>query len=387
MSLALKARIGIIGGGQLGKMMILEAKKMGFYVSILEPDPKCPAHTLADNHIVAGLKDRDAILQLAEISDIITYEIEHINVDALFEVEKNGKPVYPTPSSLKVIQDKLTQKAKLQLEGVPVPEFIELNTQEDILKAGEKFGYPMMLKARKGGYDGRGNFLIKGPDQSGEAYAALNGEKNALMAEKFVDFDLEISVLACRAKDGEIVVYPVAQNAHVDEVLRETRVPAEINNDTASKAMDVAKRVMEIFGGVGMFCVELFVTRDGNVMVNEIAPRPHNSGHYSIEGCSASQFENHIRAVAGLPLGDTSLIKPTVMRNILGEPGHEGPAFAQGAEKVLAIPGASLHIYGKEETKPKRKMGHITIIADTIEEAVRKGELASESLKMISLEG
>ncbi|MCL2396881.1 MAG: 5-(carboxyamino)imidazole ribonucleotide synthase [Defluviitaleaceae bacterium] len=386
MSSALSTKIGIIGGGQLGKMMILEAKKMGFYVAIVDPDPKCPAHTLVDKHIVAGLKDREAILQLAEISDVITYEIEHIDVDALFEVEKNGMPVYPTPASLKIIQDKLTQKQRLIDEGAPAPEFVAANSVADIVAAGEKFGYPMMLKARKGGYDGRGNFHVASADHAQEAYNALDGEKNPLMVEKFVDFVMEISVLACRGKDGTIAIYPVAQNAHKDEILQETRVPATISNKTRDAAMALARQVMEIFEGVGMFCVEMFVHKDESVSVNEIAPRPHNSGHYSIEGCIASQFENHVRAVAGLPLGDTSLFKPTVMRNILGEPGHSGPAFVQGVEEVLSIPGATLHIYGKQETRAKRKMGHITVVADTLEDAVAKGVLASNSLKMISKE-
>ncbi|MCL2376582.1 MAG: 5-(carboxyamino)imidazole ribonucleotide synthase [Defluviitaleaceae bacterium] len=384
MTSALSTKIGIIGGGQLGKMMILEAKKMGFYVSILDPDPNCPAHTLVDNHIVAGLKDRDGILKLAEISDIVTYEIEHINVDALFEVEKTGKPVYPTPQSLKVIQDKLTQKQALLDAGVAAPDFMEVKAPRDIAKAGETFGYPMMLKARLGGYDGRGNFLVKSPQQAEEAFNALNGETTPLMIDRFVNFDMEISVLACRGKDGTVAVYPVAQNEHREEVLYETRVPADIDAATSDAAMEVARKVMEVFGGVGMFCVEMFVEKGGRVLVNEIAPRPHNSGHYSIEGCVASQFENHVRAVCGLPLGDTSLIKPSVMRNILGEPGHDGPAFVQGAEAVLAIPGAALHIYGKQETKAKRKMGHITVIADCLEDAVQKAGKAHDSLKMIS---
>ncbi|MCL2573336.1 MAG: 5-(carboxyamino)imidazole ribonucleotide synthase [Defluviitaleaceae bacterium] len=384
MTSALSTKIGIIGGGQLGKMMILEAKKMGFYVSILDPDPNCPAHTLVDNHIVAGLKDREGILKLAEISDIVTYEIEHINVDALFEVEKSGKPVYPTPQSLKIIQDKLTQKQALLDGGVAAPDFMIVETIADIVKAGEKFGYPMMLKARLGGYDGRGNFKVNSAEQAEEAFDTLNGKEVPLMIDKFVNFDMEISVLACRAKDGEIAIYPVAQNEHREEVLFETRVPANIDVATSDAAMEVARKVMEVFGGVGMFCVEMFVEKSGEVLVNEIAPRPHNSGHYTIEGCCSSQFDNHVRAVCGLPLGNTSLIKPSVMRNILGEHGHDGPAFVQGAEDVLKISGASLHIYGKQETKAKRKMGHITVIDDSLENAVAKAAKAHDSLKMIS---
>jgi 5-(carboxyamino)imidazole ribonucleotide synthase len=339
---------------------------------------------MVDEFIVGSLKDKDAIMKLAEISDIVTYDIEHINVDALFEVEKSGKPVYPTPKSLKVIQDKLTQKQALLDGGVAAPDFMEVKAPSDILEAGKEFGYPMMLKARLGGYDGRGNFTVKSAEQAEEAFNALNGKEVPLMIDRFVNFDMEISVLACRGRDGEIAVYPVAQNEHREEVLFETRVPANIDETTSDAAMEVARKVMEIFGGVGMFCVEMFVEKGGRVLVNEIAPRPHNSGHYTIEGCVASQFENHVRAVCGLPLGDTSLIKPSVMRNVLGEPGHSGPTFVQGAENVLKIPGAALHIYGKQETRGKRKMGHITVIDDCLENAVKKATEAHSNFKIIS---
>ncbi|MCL2854746.1 MAG: 5-(carboxyamino)imidazole ribonucleotide synthase [Defluviitaleaceae bacterium] len=377
----LSTKIGIIGGGQLGKMMILEAKKMGMTVNILEAEEKCPSHSIADNHIVGSLKDANAIKKLAEISDVITYEIEHINVDALFEVEKAGKPVYPTPASLKIIQNKLSQKTRLLEEGVPAPDLLPVNSPADLLAAGEKFGYPMMVKACLGGYDGKGNFLIKTPEQAEEAFKTLGSTD--LMVESFVDFTMEISVLACRGQNGEIAVYPVAQNDHENEVLNETRVPANISEKTSKQAMDVARRVMEIFEGVGMFCVEMFVLQDGSVSVNEIAPRPHNSGHYTIEACSSSQFDNHIRAVAGLPLGDTTLIKPAVMRNLLGDADEDGVAVVTGVDEVLAIPGARLHIYGKKEVKPKRKMGHITVIADTLEDAVEKGNKAYAALKIL----
>jgi len=387
MKSVLSTKIGIVGGGQLGKMMIQEAKKMGFWVAILDPEPLCAAHSLVDEHIVAGLKDRDAIIKLSEICDIVTYEIEHINVDALFEVERAGKPVYPSPASLKVIQNKYTQKQTLLDKGVPVPEFLPVSSADDILAAGEKFGYPMMLKACLGGYDGRGNFLVKSAAQAKEGFDALGGATGPLMIEKFVDFTIEISVLACRGRDGQIAVYPVGQNNHKNEVLDETRVPAPISEKTRASAMDVARSVMEIFEGVGIFCVEMFVLKDETVSVNEIAPRPHNSGHYSIEGCVTSQFANHIRAVAGLPLGETRLVKPAVMRNILGEPGYDGPANPQGAENVLAIPGAALHVYGKHETRAKRKMGHITIVADTLEEAVTRGQQAFDGFKMLSTTG
>jgi 5-(carboxyamino)imidazole ribonucleotide synthase len=385
-ALGLATRIGIVGGGQLGKMMALEAKKMGIYVVILDPDPNCCARSVTDEYIEAGLKDREGILELARRVDVVTWEIEHINVDALLYVQVGGTPVFPSPLSLKIIQNKLTQKQKLLQNGVRVPEFIGVEGIADILNAGEKFGYPMMLKVCMGGYDGRGNYLIRSIVDIQEAFLALGGGKNLLMVEKFVDFSMEISVLACRGRDGTVAIYPVAQNEHREEQLYETMAPADIYTDTRDSAMAVARRVMEVFDGVGMFCVEMFVTKNGKVLVNEIAPRPHNSGHYTIEGCTSSQFENHVRAVCGLPLGSTKLIRPTVMRNILGEFGHAGPAYLQGAEEALAVKGVWLHVYGKLETRPKRKMGHLTAMGETLMAARQKIEEAHSHLKMISRE-
>ncbi|MCL2353851.1 MAG: 5-(carboxyamino)imidazole ribonucleotide synthase [Defluviitaleaceae bacterium] len=379
----LATKIGIIGGGQLGKMMILEAKKMGMVVNVLDPDPTCPSSSICDNFILGGLKDADAIKKLADISDVVTYEIEHINVDALFEIEKAGKPVYPTPHSLKVIQNKLTQKATLKEKGAPVPDFLAVNDKADLLKAGEEFGYPMMVKACLGGYDGKGNFLIKSASQVDECFTFLQaGPENPLMVERFVDFTMEVSVLATRGINGEIAIYPVAENAHKNEVLDETLVPANISEATSQKAIAVAQSVMEIFEGVGMFCVEMFVTTSGDILINEIAPRPHNSGHYTIEACISSQFENHVRAVVGLPLGSTRLLSPVVMKNILGAEGEDGPVVIKAACDVLKIPGASLHIYGKANTVPKRKMGHITVIADTVADALGKARKAHSDFKI-----
>lgn len=377
----IEKRIGIIGGGQLGKMMILEAKKMGFYIIILDPTKNCPAHSISDEHIIADFDDKKAIKLLAEKADVITYEFEHINTEALKELEENGKKVYPTAKSLEIIQNKLLQKKLLKENKIPVPDFMEIKTFEDINNAAEVYNYPFMLKSCTGGYDGKGNFLIKNSNQLKQGYEELGQGTIPLMAEKFFPFIKEISVLACRGIDGDIKVYPVAENIHVDSILFETRVPADISKETSSDAMKLAENVMQIFEGVGMFCVEMFVDKDGNTAVNEVAPRPHNSGHYSIEGCYTSQFEQHIRAVSGLPLGSSDLIMPTVMINILGE--TEGKAHVIGAESVIAIEGVYLHIYGKEISKPKRKMGHITAIAPVITEAVEKAEKAKEFIKIL----
>lgn len=378
----IEKKIGIIGGGQLGKMMIQEAKKMGFYITVLDPTLKCPAHTLVDEHIVANFDDETAIRLLASKSDVITYEFEHIGADILETLENEGVKVYPTAKSLKIIQNKYSQKSLLLKNNIPMPEFTSVETPNDIKNAGEKYGYPFLLKSCTGGYDGKGNFVIHNENEINEGFKALGSGKIPLMAEKFFPFTMEISVLACRGINGEIEVYPVAENIHHDNILFETRVPANISEETSKKAMELAKSVMEIFEGVGMFCVEMFVDKDGNVALNEVAPRPHNSGHYTIEACMTSQFEQHIRAVSGLPLGSSKLIMPTVMRNLLGEEGFNGNATVEGADEALNIKGVYLHIYGKEKSVPKRKMGHLTVISDTLEEAAEKAKKAYDFIKI-----
>lgn len=380
----LDTKIGIIGGGQLGQMMLLEAKKLGFYVTVLDPTPDCPAHSLCDEHIIADFDDKDAFFKLARLSDVITYEFEHINAEALLELEAAGHKVYPTAKSLQIIQDKLTQKWKMAENNLPVPDFMAISDKKDMEEAGRLYGYPYMLKARTGGYDGKGNAVVHSKMDIDNAFAALGSGSLKLMAEKMVDFRMETSVLACRSLNGDISVYPVGDNRHIDSILHETLVPANISKDATKKAMRAAKRVMEVFDGIGMFCVEMFITKDDDVLINEIAPRPHNSGHYTIEGCVTSQFENHIRAVAGLPLGDTSLIRPTVMINLLGDTRYSGPTVVRGLYDALSLSGVSVHIYGKKISKPKRKMGHITATADTLARAKDLAERAYGYMSIIS---
>lgn len=375
-------RIGIIGGGQLGKMMIEEAKKLSFNITTLDPTPDCPAHSISDKHIVADFDDKDAIRQLAAECDVVTYEFEHIDAQVLTELEKQGSKIYPTAKSLSIIQNKFTQKQLLRQDGLPVPDFVVINSVEDMYRAGEKFSYPFMLKACTGGYDGKGNALVKDSSCVPDAYNLLGGGKTALMAEKLVAFCMETSVLACRGLNGDIVVYPVGDNRHINSILHETVVPADITPEAAQKAMDVAKRVMEVFDGIGMFCVEMFITKDMQVLVNEVAPRPHNSGHYTIEGCVTSQFANHIRAITGLPLGDTSLVSPTVMVNLLGEEDRQGKTRVDGLYSALALKGVHVHIYGKSTTKPRRKMGHLTVCAPTTSEALSTAEEAYNYIRI-----
>lgn len=380
----LQKKIGIIGGGQLGKMMILDAKRLGFYIITLDPTSNCPSHSISDEHIIANFDDEKSIRELVKKVDVITYEFEHINVEILKKLEEEGYTIYPTAKSLEIIQNKYTQKQALIEKNIPVPDFIYIETINDIKDAGEQFGYPMMLKACTGGYDGKGNALIKDETSIDEAYQSLGSGKIPLMIEKFVPFEKEISVLACRGIDGEIVVYPVGENIHVNSILDETRVPADITETCTKKAMSLAQEVMETFTGVGMFCVEMFVTRDDKIYINEVAPRPHNSGHYTIEGCLTSQFEQHIRAISGLPLGGVELRCPTVMRNILGEENEEGKTLVDGLEELYKIHNVKLHIYGKDEVKPYRKMGHLTVCDTTLKGAVEKADKAKKSIKIIA---
>lgn len=361
-------KIGIVGGGQLGKMMILDGKRLDPYFVILDPVKNCPADSIADEHIIAGFNDLEAIRELAEKVDVVTFEFEHINVKALQILEANGHKVYPSSETLLHIQNKYEQNIWLQKHEIAIPDFEEVKNISDIEQAGERFGYPMILKTCTGGYDGKGNAVIKTKEDVTKAFEALGRGKLPLMVEEFIAFEKEVSVLVCRSTSGEIRVFPVAENIHVNSILDETIVPASIKESTRNEAMKVAQKAIEAFSGYGMFCIELFITKDGHVLVNEIAPRPHNSGHYTIEGCYTSQYENHIRAILGLPLGDTSLIRPTAMKNLIGK--TNGDAVVKGVEEAYQNEHVKIHIYGKEKVAIGRKMGHITATAHTTQEAL-----------------
>lgn len=372
-------KIGIIGGGQLGKMMILDGKRLDYRFAILDPTFDCPAHSIADSHIVAAFDDVEAIKRLASRVDVVTYEFEHISVKALEEVEKTGCPVYPSSKTLSYIQNKYTQKKRLKACGIPVPEFLPVEDYAALKRAAQTFPYPLILKTCTGGYDGKGNFVIENAGQLSEGYQALGSGKLPLMVEKCVDFEKEVSVLACRSINGDVRVFPVAENVHKNSILDETTVPAVIGWETEKEAMEVARACIHAVEACGMLCIELFVTKDGHVLVNELAPRPHNSGHYTIEGCHTSQFEQHVRAILGLPLGDAGLIRPTVMKNIIGDH-HGDPAEVLGLEEAYKNPNVKVHIYGKTKVAPGRKMGHITATADTIEEALRQVRAAHSAI-------
>jgi len=368
----IQKRIGIVGGGQLGKMMILEAKRLGFYVAVLDPAADCPAHSICDLHIVADFDDPKGYVELSNHADVITYEFEHINAGALEKLEKEGHLIYPSVTALKTIQNKNSQKIALNNNKIPVPRFSLVANIDEIRASGhpEKFGYPLMLKTTTGGYDGKGNALIKTEDDIEHAFRQLGSGAKELMVEEFIDFEKEISIIACRGINGEKVVYPVAENTHKNSILDVTTVPAEIDKMQSDKAAEIANKVMSVFEGVGTFCIEMFVTKQGEIYVNEVAPRPHNSGHYTIEGCYANQFENHIRAIVCLPFGCTDLITPTVMVNLIGE--SDGNAKLIGLEEAYNDPTVHIHYYGKSESKVGRKMGHYTVIGKTVQDTAQR---------------
>ena len=379
----LNKKIGIVGGGQLGKMMILEAKRLGFYVAVLDPDETCPAHSICDHHIIADLNDPQGYIDLANQTDVITYEWENINKTALENLEKKGHLIYHPISTLESIQDKYTQNCNLKANDIPVPRFKQVTSTDEIRETGKKenFGYPLMLKTTTGGYDGKGTALIKTEADIESAFKQLGSGIKGMMVEEFVDFDIEISVIACINTKGEKVIYPIAENTHENSILDTTIVPARISKATTEKAMNIGNKVMSAFNFIGTFCIEMFVTIQGDVFVNEIAPRPHNSGHYTIEGCFANQFENHIRAIVGLPLGDVSLKCPTVMINLLGQ--NDGNAKLLGLDEAYKDKNTHVHVYGKDKSKPERKMGHFTVVGDTIEDTLQRANKLKKILRFV----
>jgi 5-(carboxyamino)imidazole ribonucleotide synthase len=353
--------LGVVGGGQLGRMLAEAAAPLGVEVLVLDPTPDCPAAPVARDQIVGAFDDPDAISRLADRADALTYEIELADPDHLADASAEADvPVHPTPETLRTIQDKFLEKEMLSEAGIPVPAYRRVDSVADLEAAVEEFG-AVMLKAREGGYDGRGNVPVRSPDEAADALREAVGtaDEPSALAETFVDFEREVSVIGVQG-DGEVRTFPVGENVHEAEILRETVVPARTSDDVKERAQSVARDVLDALDGRGVFGIELFETTDGTILVNEIAPRPHNSGHWSIEGAVTSQFEQHARAVLGWPLGSTRQRAPTVSANILGTVDETRPAELGGVENVFERESAHLHWYGKDEVRPLRKMGHVT---------------------------
>jgi 5-(carboxyamino)imidazole ribonucleotide synthase len=348
--------VGVVGGGQLGRMLGEAATPLGLELVVSDPTPDAPAAPVVRDQIVGHFDDESTIRELGERADYLTFEIELADPDALERVsEETGTPVHPHPETLRIIQDKLVQKEELSAAGVPVPEFRRVDSAEDLADALHDLGYPAMLKAREGGYDGRGNIPVESPDDVERAFDAIDGPA---MVEEFVDFDRELAVMGCIGED-EIATFPVTETIHEEEILRQTVSPARTDEATRRRAEQVARDVLEVMSGRGVYGIELFAD-DGEILLNEIAPRPHNSGHWTIEGCHTSQFEQHLRAVTGKPLGSTDRRCPTALANILGDVSERQPASMTGVNAALDRDRMALHWYGKREVYNLRKMGHIT---------------------------
>lgn len=357
--------IGIIGGGQLGRMMALSAKANGFRIAVLDPTEDSPCGQVADVKIVSAYDDMNAIKQLAAISDIVTYEFENISAEALDWLCENA--YVPQGSHvLSQTQDRIKEKVAITKAGATVASYAEIHATEDIYANIEALGFPAVLKTARGGYDGKGQYVIHNEAEIEKAKELLN--HGACVLEKFIPFQKEISVIVFRNPNGETAFLPVGENVHKDNILHQTIVPARISKLASQTALEEAKKIADDFELVGTLAVEMFLGENDEIYINELAPRPHNSGHYSIEACETSQFEQHIRAVCNWPLASTELLKPAVMVNILGE--HVEPLI----QSIPAVTDWKVHLYGKAEAKFKRKMGHVTLLRDNVEEALREVE-------------
>jgi 5-(carboxyamino)imidazole ribonucleotide synthase len=367
----------MLGGGQLGRMLIQKAIDWNLSLSALDPDPDAPCSSIS-NFTTGKLTDRETVLKFAANADIVTIEIENVNTQALAELEKQGKKVYPQPAVIELIQDKRKQKQFYKDQGIPTAEFLLTANRDDVVR-NQSF-LPAVNKLGREGYDGRGVQMLRHTDDLSKAFDAPG------LLEKWVDFEKEISVIVARNAKGELSTFPAVEMVfHPEANLVEYLFsPAQLAPSVERLADGLARKVIEQLGMIGLLAVEMFVTREGQVLVNEIAPRPHNSGHQTIEGNVTSQYEQHLRAILNLPLGDTSCLHPSAMVNLLGEENHTGPARYAGLQEVLAIPGIYVHLYGKAITKPFRKMGHVTIIDPDVGSLKKKANFVKNKLKVIT---
>lgn len=370
-------KIGILGGGQLGRMLIQSGIDYNLTFSVLDPDESAPCKNLSDFH-VGKLTEYDTVLGFGLMCDIITIEIENVNTDALKALAKEGKKVYPQPEIIELIQDKRSQKLFYRELGIPTAEFVLTETRQETKKHVEFL--PAVHKLGREGYDGRGVQVIQTKNDFDKSFDAPG------LLEKFVDFDKEISIIVARNEFGEVNTYPPVEMVfHPEHNLVEYLFsPAQLTETVQQDADTIARKIVNELKIVGVLAVEMFVTNNGEVLVNEIAPRPHNSGHHTIETNITSQYEQHLRAILSLPLGETTITMPSAMVNLLGEAGHEGPARYQGFEEVVKVSGVHVHLYGKKTTKPFRKMGHVTIVDKDLNALKEKASFVKRTLKVIT---
>lgn len=357
--------IGIIGGGQLGRMMGLAAKEAGFRIAVLDPTEDSPCGQIADTKIVAAYNDDAALAELAKISDVITYEFENIDYEGLKRLSVIA--FVPQGAELvRITQNRMNEKAEITASGAPVANYITAHIFEELEEKIEQVGFPCIVKTAFGGYDGKGQIKLESIEQLDEAEELF--KHSTCIAEAFVPFVKEISVIVQRGVNGQSYCLPIAENIHKDHILHESIVPARIEPEIEEKAIEAAGKIANHLDLVGTLAVEMFVLEDGNIIINELAPRPHNSGHYSIEACNVSQFHQHIRAICGWPLRQPKLWAPSIMVNVLGE--HVEPL----ENAMHHYPDWSVHLYGKAEAKEKRKMGHVTIMTDNLEKTLAEIE-------------
>ena len=363
--------LGVLGGGQLGAMFTMAAHCLGYQVAVWDPDPEAPAHRFATHSFPVPFTDQDILERFANLVSAVTYEWENIPAKLCRELEQR-KPVRPSSAVLSVIQDRLEQKGFLASNGFPVPPFASLTAPDQLATTVRQVGYPALLKTATAGYDGKGQWRIHRESDVREVERALSGSARPGMrwiVESFVPFERELSILVVRGSDGQSCTYPLTENEHEEGILRTTKVPAPESSVVAERAAALARQVVDRLEGVGVFCLELFQLSSGELLINEIAPRPHNSGHYTLDACSVSQFEQQVRTTTGMPLGEVRLLSPAVMVNLIGD---DAATLMKGAgcRTLLDIPGAVLHLYGKRAIRPRRKMGHVTFLGETLSVAL-----------------
>ncbi|HEY0962814.1 MAG TPA: 5-(carboxyamino)imidazole ribonucleotide synthase [Pseudomonadales bacterium] len=371
-------RLGILGGGQLGRMLIPACANFDVFTAVLDPSDIAPCRALASAFSVGDITDYDTVYRFGKTVDLLTIEIENVNVQALYQLEREGLPVYPQPRVIETIQDKRTQKQFYRDHGIPTPDFVLVDDRADAQRHADFL--PAFNKIGKGGYDGGGVQRISTPADFARVFDAPG------LLEKFIDFDREISVVAARNVHGEIAVFPPVECVFdpkynlVDYLVAPCSAPV----DVLQQAEAIARKVVEAFGIVGLLAVEMFVTKSGEVLVNESAPRPHNSGHQTINANYTSQYEQHLRAILGLPLGATTIKSPSAMVNLLGAEGFSGPARYEGLDELLRIDGVNLFLYGKKQTRAKRKMGHVTILDADMQRLLEKVEQVKKAVRIVA---
>ena len=377
------ATLGVLGGGQLGAMFTRAALQLGYQVAVWDPDPDAPAHGLASRSFSAVFTDPSVYREFSQLVSAVTFEWENVPAELCEQLSRTC-PVRPSGAVLRVIQDRIDQKQFLQAQGLPVPSFSVVTDPAQLAGVVQVFGCAVICKTATAGYDGKGQWTIRQPADIAEVEVALRAMVPAgarWIVESMVDYVRELSVLVVQSANGDHCLYPVVENRHEAGILRVTVAPAVVSSEVATQAKDLALRAVEALGGTGVFCVELFQLRGDRLLINEIAPRPHNSGHYTLDACTVSQFEQQVRVLCGLPLGEVRLLCPAAMVNLIG---HDVKKItsAKGCKDLLTIPGAELHLYGKRTVRPGRKMGHVTFLAKSGDEATGR---ASQFMKLLAL--